>query len=166
MKQLWLVLLFASGANMGCTGPSSGDGNVAPASKEAKAIVKKKPSSSFSDTLKTAYPAAVFYYPDDRQLDNIKRITDSMIFTSLVHENFYQIRNAHRALKRYYPLIRVLEAKNARYILFTGAAGQKTVIDLDTKNDAYGLFVFNGKKAPQLVDMTNLETEFNFYFTK
>jgi hypothetical protein len=165
MRYTWLVFILTAALVNSCADPQH---RAAPVTNEPvnKATVQNKPPASFSDTAKPGYPSAVFYYPDDAQLEKIKAVTDSMIFKSLVHESFYQMRNARRVLEKYYPLARILEVKNARYLLFTNAAQKKECIDLDTKNDAYGLFIFDGKKAPRLVDMTNIETEAGFYFTK
>ena len=69
-------------------------------------------------------------------------------------------------LKIYYPLIKITDVKKARYLLFEKANGKKEYIDLNTKNDPCGIFIFDGQKAPQLVDMTNIESELGFYFLK
>jgi len=51
-------------------------------------------------------------------------------------------------------------------IFENGSNGKVEVIDLNTKNDPCGLFVFNGQKPPLLVDMTNIDTDLGFYFSK
>jgi hypothetical protein len=53
-----------------------------------------------------------------------------------------------------------------RYLLFQKKGGGADCIDLNIKNDARGLIIFNAQKSPQLVDMTNIETELDFYFKK
>lgn len=133
---------------------------------ENKILPDKKPSSSFKDTIKIYDPAAVFYSPDSLQLEKIKSVTTARIFNGSMHEYFYLMRNAHFVLRKYYPKLKIIEAKNVRYLLFTRADNSMDCIDLDTKNDAYGLFIFNSKKAPELVDMANIDTELGFYFTK
>ena len=42
----------------------------------------------------------------------------------------------------------------------------KVSIDLNDKNDICGLFLFDGKKDPALVDMPNIDTQLGFYFSK
>lgn len=133
---------------------------------ENKNIVKNKPSATFSDTLKINFPAAVFYSPDSLQLEKIKSVTDARIFDGSMHEYFYLMRNAHIVIRKYYPKLQIIEAKNVRYLLFTGADKKNNCIDLDTKNDAYGLFIFNMKKPPRLTDMADIESELRFYFLK
>jgi hypothetical protein len=39
-------------------------------------------------------------------------------------------------------------------------------IDLDKYAETYGLFLFDGKKSPKLVDMMNIDTELYVYFKK
>jgi hypothetical protein len=37
---------------------------------------------------------------------------------------------------------------------------------LNDKNDPFGIFLFDGVQSPRLVDMTNIESELGFYFSK
>lgn len=134
--------------------------------KKDSAVARVKPGSSFSDTLLIQGRAAVFYYPDSLQDLKIKAVTDSSIYKSSVHEMFYQMRNSKMVLAKYYPTLPIKEAKNVRYLLFQKTGAEARLIDLNQKNDARGLFIFDGKKDPELVDMTNIETALDFYFKK
>ncbi len=131
-----------------------------------KNTLKRKPPASFSGTITIDFPAAVLYTPDSLQFEKLKAITDTLIFESIMHEYFYQMKNSRIVLKKYYPRIKIMEVKNARYLLFKKADGQKEYIDLNTKNDPCGMFIFDGRKDPILVDMTNMESELGFYFSK
>lgn len=122
-----------------------------------------KPSSNYTDSLFITIPAAVFYHPDSMQLIQIKAMTDPMVFDGTMHEFFYQMRNARTVLKKNWPRLKIIEAKNYRYLVFVKNERLREYVDLNTKNDAYGLFVFDGKKLPRLIDMTNIETEVSFY---
>jgi hypothetical protein len=134
--------------------------SVKPVSK-SKIIIK--PPADYADTLLIDFPAAVFYHPDSLQLLKIKATTDSMVYDGSMHEFFYQMRNARMVIKRTWPDLSIVDCKNHRYILFVKEDRSRECIDLDTKNDAYGLFVFNRKKSPLFIDMTNIETEVSFY---
>lgn len=133
---------------------------------EEKAIRKNKPGSSFTDTLKLDFPVAVFYSPDSLQLEKIKANTDPAIFDGSMHEYFYLMKNARADIRKYYPKLEIVNAKNARYLLFIQTDKSIDCIDLDTKKDACGLYVFNREKAPLLVDMANVNTQLGFYFSK
>jgi hypothetical protein len=133
---------------------------------ENEVPAKRKPSSSFSDTLKIDSIAAVFYSPDSLQHEKIKLNTNARAIEQSMHEYFYLMRNAHLVIKKYYPQLKIIEAKDVRYLLFTRTNKNTDCIDLDTKNDAYGLFIFDPKKTPQVVDMANIDTELGFYFSK
>jgi hypothetical protein len=127
---------------------------------------KTKPHGNFPDTLKITETAAVFYFPDSLQLEKIKAVTDSSIFKSSMHEYFYQMKNARTVLKKILPEIKIIDAKNVRYLLFTYNDNKTDCIDLDAKNDAYGLILFNRQKPPLIADMTNIESEAGLYFAK
>jgi hypothetical protein len=124
---------------------------------------KPKPTATYADTLIINFSAAVFYHPDSLQLLKIKAQTDSMVFDGAMHEFFYQMRNARMVIQKTWLHLKITEAKNYRYLLFITEDNKKYCIDLDTKNDAYGLLVFNRKKLPLTVDMMNIETEVSFY---
>ena len=125
--------------------------------------VSRKPLHTYQDTLTIDVPSAVFCHPDSLQLDEIKQLTDSMVFIGSMHEYFYMMRNARMVIKKTWPGLKITEAKHYRYLLFIKKDGSKECIDLDKYNDIYGLFVFDGKKSPQLVDMMNIETQVSFY---
>lgn len=129
-----------------------------------KAILKKPPGS-FADTLIINFPAAVFYQPDSFQLLKIKAITDPVTFDGTMHEYFYQMRNGRVVIKKNWPQIKIIEATKYRYLLFIKKDNSPDCIDLDTKQDTHGLFVFDALKSPQLVDMTNIESIMGFYLS-
>jgi hypothetical protein len=130
---------------------------------DTTSTLKTKPAATFEDTLIIKYPSAVFYYPDSLQLEKIKRVTNATIHASNMHESTYQIHNAHLVIEKTWPQLKIIEAKNYRYLLFIKKDGSENLIDLNTMNDAFGLFVFNKKKEPLVIDMTNIETGISFY---
>ena len=128
--------------------------------------VPTKPLSNFQDTMQIDFSAAVFYHPDSLQLEKIKELTDSAIFEATMHEYFFQMRNARISIKRDWPQLKIVEAKNIRFLLFKEKDNDSTYIDLNTKNDSHGLFLFQPGKKPHFADMMNIDTELGFYFNK
>jgi hypothetical protein len=123
-----------------------------------------KPPATFSDTVIVDIPAAVFYSPDSLQLQKIKAVNDAAVFESMVHESFYQMKNAENVLQASFPAIKIIKTRNARYILFKRKNGQQECVDLNNKNDPFGILVFNAEKPARSTDMSNIETELGFYF--
>ena len=132
--------------------------------KEHKSVTK--PPTFFFDTLKIDSKAAIFYYPDSLQLEKIKAGIDTTVFDAVMHEYFYQFRYVHNILNKYWPKIKIVEARNVRYLLFIKADKSNEIIDLDTKYDPYGLIVFEPQKSPAQLELTNAESEFGFYFSQ
>ena len=128
--------------------------------------VLTKPPSNFQDTMQIDFQAAVFYLPDSLQLEKIKELTDSAIFLATMHEYSFQMRNVQLSIKRDWPLLKIIEAKNVRYLLFHGKGNDSTYIDLNTRNDSHGLFLFQPGKKPHYTDMMNIDTELGHYFKK
>ena len=133
---------------------------------ENKDTIRKKPPGSYSDSLTIDFPSAVFYKPDSLQLLKIKEITPKNDYETDVHNFFYEMRNVRIVLKKYWPQIHIIETLNKRYLLFVKANKNISCIDLNTKGDMCGLFLFDGKKEPELVDMMNIESALGFYFAK
>jgi hypothetical protein len=131
-----------------------------------KKQILNKPPSSFQDTLKINEASAIFYHPDSLQLLKIKEITDERIYEGQMHEFYSMMRNARLVLKKDWPRIRIIEAKNIRYLLFISKGTEPVLIDLNKKNDPYGLFLFIPGKEPHYADMMNIDTELPVYFSK
>lgn len=157
---LFFVIPFISCSDSSRQLPAS-ENNIDQRTKD-----KSKPPSSFSDTVTIDLPAAVFYSPDSLQLQAIQAATDTLTFRSMEHDCYYQMRNARTVLQAYYPGIKIIEVKNARYLLFEITGHKQNCIDLNTKNDPCGIFIFDNRQLPRLVDMTNIESELGFYFAK
>jgi hypothetical protein len=164
MKAKYLIYFFSVLFFLSCL--NSPEQNKPDQKRENKPSIKKKPESTFPDTLKINIPAAVFYNPDSIQLEKIRSITDKYVFEATMHESYYLTRTAHLVIERDMPKLKIIDAKNVRYLLFKYANKSSQCIDLDEKNDAYGLFLFNTQKPPILVDMANIETQLSFYFSK
>ena len=134
--------------------------------KENPVRIIAKPPSSFEDTLTISTASGVFYDSDSLQLEKIRLLNKEMVYQSMVHDCFFQIKNAKTVIKQYWPLLKIIDISKARYLLFIKNDKSKIYIDLNTKNDMCGLFLFDGKKDPVLVDMTNVNTALGDYFSK
>jgi len=165
MKFTLAVLMLTVAVYLSCSDSprqANRDRNESPNKKAAK----NKPPSSYPDTLKIKSPVAVFFNPDSLQLEKIKAITEPAIFESTVHDCFYQVRNSRIVLMKYYPYVKIIEVKEASHLLFEKQGGEKDCVDLNGINDPCGLFIFDGHHHPRLVDMTNIESELGFYFSR
>ena len=165
MKFFTVYIFLVLSVAVSCSSNSS-TGAKEKNSSGSKQQVRTKPPSTFNDTMKIDFPAAVFYVPDSLQLEKIKELTDSTIFEAAMHEYFFQMKNARKSINRDWPRLKIVEAKNVRYILFQGNDNDSTHIDLNTKNDSHGLILFQPGKKPQFADMMNIETELGYYFKK
>lgn len=126
----------------------------------------KKPGSSFNDTLVVKSVSAIFFNPDSVQLDKMKTTMEKNIYETDVHNCFYQMRNARRVIKQFFPDVHIIETSTARYLVFVKEDKSRILFDLNTNNDMCGLFLFNKKKDPELVDMMNIDTFLEYYFKK
>jgi hypothetical protein len=161
MKKYWMGWTAAGILAFSCAQPATPDATKN--NMEAQVQKKTKPGATYQDTLVIPPVSVVFYEPDSIQLDKIRTANDPSVFSAAMHEFEFQIRNARHFLKTYKPRLRILEARNVRYLQFIG--GEHTmVIDLDTRNDACGMYLFDGRQPPHPADMMNVETEVPGYF--
>jgi hypothetical protein len=147
-----------------CTNTESSKKSNTEIRATSHAVQYKKPPSSFRDTLVINRISAVFYNPDSLQLNKIHAITKKELYETDVHNCFYLMRNARMVLKKYWPHIHIIETSEYRYLLFIKVDNSRTCIDLDTKEDMCGIFLFDKKKEPELIDMMNIDTALGFYF--
>ena len=120
-----------------------------------KQEIRHKPPSSYNDTLSIDFPSAVFYNPDSLQLEKM-----------WLHECYFLMRSSRVSLQSNWPEIKIIELKNARFLLFKLIDGEREYIDLDTRNDPCGILLFDGRKKARLADMANIDSELAFYFEK
>lgn len=165
MKSYFLLFILFAALSFSCSENPKQNIPV-PIKQSVKQLLKTKPSATFFDTLKINFVAAVFYSPDSLQLQKIKLNTDPGAFAANMHEYENLMRNARLIIKRNFKQLKIIEAKNVRYLLFTGSNKKENCIDLDKNYDPYGLYIFNRQKAPQLVDMANVATDIGFYLSK
>jgi len=161
LSSVFFCLVFSCSNNSGADNLAIKNADPINVNKTKK--ISHKPGCTYQDTVIIDVASAVFYYPDSLQLEEIKQLTDSVVYIGSTHEYFYMMRNARAVIKKEWPDLKIIEAKNYRYLLFIKKDNSKKCIDLDSYDNMYGLFVFDGKKPPELVDMMNINTQISFY---
>lgn len=132
----------------------------------AKALTgKEKPPASYPDTLRINFEAAVFYCPDSFQLQKMRSQSDPGV-EARMHEYDFLMRTSRVVIKKQFPALRMIEAKNVKYLLFESARETVYWINLDEVYDACGLYVFNRQKPPLKIDMANAATDIGFYLSR
>jgi hypothetical protein len=165
MKAGWIKILLSTACIISCKGPSP---SLKPAADNNELADRgyRKPSGSYNDTLEVSKTSAVFFNADSAQLAKIRARMRPRDFDANMHEYAALLRYAHSAIKNEMPQLVIIEAVRTRYLLFIKADGSKTGIDLDSRPDPYGLFLFDPRKEPDYTDMANIGTELGFYFRK
>jgi len=153
---------------LACSCSPSPEKNNQPVKKDQvqKPGIIKKPPSSFGDTVIIDRESAVFYDADSLQMVKIKSVNEERIYATITHDCYYQMQNARKVIRQQWPRIKVVEVIKARYLLFVKRDKSRICIDLDSKNDICGLFLFKPTKDPELADMPNIDTSMGFYFSQ
>ena len=153
---IWIVIFI------GCSNPSK-NSDKKNAGETKKDTTLQKTSGRSKDTLKVDFPAAVFFSPDSFHYNKLKVITDSALFESIMHECVYQMGYSRRTIEQHWQKLKILDSKSSQVLLFKSKDDIIEYIDLPTRQDPCGLLVFDGRKKPILVDMTNVDTEIGYY---
>lgn len=124
-----------------------------------------KAASSSGATLVVDKRSVLFFHPDSAQLESFKSTTNAQIYESVTHDCYFQMRNARSVLKKYWPGLRIKEVHDTRYIMFVKQDSSIIRYDLDSL-DFCGMVLFDGEQDPKIADMTNVDTELEFYFKK
>lgn len=157
-----LVCLLAGCVNGSSSKENTNPGEQKPATQAS--VQYKKPASGFNDTLVVKTSSAVFFDVDSLQLSKMKTLLKREEYETEVHNCFYLMQNARQVMKQYWPQLKIIETSNIRFLLFIKMDNSSVLIDLDSKNDTCGIFLFDRKKDPELVDMMNIDTALRFYF--
>ena len=157
---------IAFAISIGCHG---GTPKTSPGKKEPGTtihIIRQKPPSSFSDSLLIDSRSVVFFTPDSVQMEKIKDVNEEVIFESLEHDCYYQMRNARQVIEKYWPGLTVSNANKNRWLVFRRTHGADSIVDLNRINDICGIYLFDPAKKPVRITMTNIDSELGFYFSK
>ncbi len=157
------IFLFTS---TGCQHGTPKNNTLQNAPVTPKHVIRKKPPSSFSDSLLIDSRSVVFFAPDSIQMENIKEANEEVIFESLEHDCYYQMRNARQVIGKYWPGLEVRLASKERWLVFRRTHSADSIVDLNQINDICGIFLFEPAKNPVRITMTNIDSELGFYFSK
>ena len=164
MRSRLLVFVLSALLTFSCSDRTSQNKPV-PIQPAKRLPVKDKPPGSYPDTLKINSPAAVFYSPDSAQLQKIRLQSDPGAFEANMHEYDFLMRTSRLIITIQFPALRIIEAKNVKYLLFKRAGDTLNCVNLDEMFDPYGLYVCNRRKPPLKIDMANVATDIGFYLS-
>jgi hypothetical protein len=99
-------------------------------------------------------------------MEKIGKGTKKNVFLTVRHDCYYQMRNAAIVIRRDWPQVRIIEVSHVRYLIFSGSDSGKRKIDLNEVGDICGIYLFDGKKDPVRIDMSNIDSELGFYFKR
>ncbi|HLO79728.1 MAG TPA: hypothetical protein VK166_02150 [Chitinophagaceae bacterium] len=124
-----------------------------------------KAASSSGATMVVDKRSVLFFHPDSTQLESFKTTANAQIYESVTHDCFFQMRNARNVLKKYWPGLRIKEVYDTRYIIFVKQDSSIVRYDLDSL-EFCGMVLFDGVQDPKIADLTNVDTELGFYYSK
>ena len=153
-----LMILFFAGCN------SNTRTELQPVENKEEKKLFVKPASRSMDTLWITGRAAVFFEVDKEQLEQLSSTLPENILETMMHEYFYQMRNARQLLKQEWQDVQIVETSTARWLAFKQTSSTKTMIDLDKNNELCGIYLFNPPGEPIFTDMMNIDTQAGFYF--
>src|SRR6478609_2196226 len=110
LSSVFFCLVFSCSNNSGADNLAIKNADPINVNKTKK--ISHKPGCTYQDTVIIDVASAVFYYPDSLQLEEIKQLTDSVVYIGSTHEYFYMMRNARMVIKKTWPGLKITEAKH------------------------------------------------------
>ena len=99
-------------------------------------------------------------------MEKIKQVNEKMIFESLTHDCYYQMKNARQVVEKNWPHLSIRLASKNRWLVFRKIHGEQLIIDLNKINDICGIYLFDPAKDPERIVMTKIDSELGFYFKR
>lgn len=127
-----------------------------------KAQIGLQTSPLDTDTLTIDKKAAVFYQPDSLQMEKRMKQVGEADFRVGADDYIYYVNTSAEYLEK--QGLRVLDAKNKKYLKFVLADKRVQVIKLDTLEEFWGMYLFDPKKNAHAADMTIIEDEYKNYY--
>jgi hypothetical protein len=119
-------------------------------------------SLSEIDTLTIDKKAAVYYQPDSLQMEKrMKRVGESD-FREGMDDYIYYINISTEYLEK--QGLRIIDAKNKKYLRFVMTDKKEKLIKLDTLEELWGIYLFDPKKKPHYADIIEIEEDYKKYF--
>ena len=121
-------------------------------------------SSSESDTLTIEKKSAVLYQPDSLQIEKRMNQVGEEDFRVGMDDYIYYINISAEYLEK--QGLPVLNAKNKKYLKFISEDKKITVIQPDSLEELWGIYLFDAKQKPYFANITIIEDDFKNYFKK
>lgn len=123
-------------------------------------VTKKLPSDS--DTLTIDTKSAVFYQPDNIQIERRMKETGEENFRAGADDYIYYVNTSADYLEK--QGLSVIDAKNKKYLKFIMADKKVQLVKLDTLSELWGMYLFVPTKTPHFADITVIEDDYKNYF--
>lgn len=124
--------------------------------------IPEAPFTQLGDTLTIAGKAAVAYQPDSLQVEKRKAALGEEDFYIGADDFLFYLNTSYNYLRR--QGLPVMDATGKKYLQFITADKKGHLLKLDTLADLWGIFLFDGTKAPRQVDLTAIEAEYKNYY--
>ena len=120
-------------------------------------------SSSNQNILTVDKPCAVFYYPDSLSFEKLNKEMDTASWADYLEDNQTYFSEAHEVAEST-DLYSV--TTEAAILNFIKKDGSKYTVKVDTLEDKWGLFLFDGIHDPKQYSMTDMAPAIDEYLDK
>ena len=116
-------------------------------------------NKNVSDTLVIKEPCAVVFHPDSLKLKRLKNESTAEEYDIIIDDAMYYLNQSSNFLNE--KGIKLVDTESNK-IIFIKENKEYLFINLDSLY--WGIILFDGKQNPKIVEMTNIEEEYNGYF--
>jgi len=116
-------------------------------------------NKNVSDTLVIKEPCAVVFHPDSLKLKRLKNESIAEEYDIIIDDAMYYLNQSSNFLNE--KDVKLVDTESNK-IIFIKENKESLFINLDSLY--WGIILFDGKHNPKIVEMTNIEEEYNGYF--
>jgi len=115
-----------------------------------------------SDTMTITSKTAVFYVPDNKRIEERKKAVGEEAFMMGADDYLFYLNNSQEFLEKQKLTVNITEHEKILQFILTDKS--KVYVKLDTLQELWGIFLFDPRTAPKLIDMVTIEEEYQKYY--
>ncbi len=130
--------------------------------RQVPAVHRGGPGRPGHDTLLVQTKAAVYYYPTAKRADIRKKKIGEKSFKIAADDFVSGFKEIAKSLEK--DSVPSIEARNKNFLIFVQHDGSRTVVNLDSLREIWGVYLFTPEKQPKPLDMMDFTMDIKNYY--
>ncbi len=129
--------------------------------KEKKTLDNIQISKKVTDTIIIKSICAVIFEPSEISIVKLKNEGGEENFYIAADDYLFYLNESNKFIEK--QGIKIVQTKNDKILKFVSNDKTETIINLNSENEIWGIYLFDPKLKPKKIDMTSTEEEIKKY---